>query len=222
MSIYESKLEYYVYAYLREDGSPYYIGKGKGKRAWHRFRLCKPPKDISRIIICESNLTELGAFALERRLIRWYGRKDTGTGILRNMTDGGDGTSGYIVTKETRNKISKSNSVFYKNNPEKHPMNNPVYVEKMRKAVIERYRNDPEIGKKIGKKSSEYLKNNSEKNPLNGKITYELTDPAGNVYIVRVGFSKWCKERGLDRSSVRSTALGYQKQHKGWTAKIIT
>lgn len=92
---------FYTYAYLREDRTPYYIGKGSGRRVYRRSKHCiKPPKDKSRVIFLKQNLTEEEAFKHEMYMISVFGRKDLGTGILHNKTNGGEGSCGRVVTTD--------------------------------------------------------------------------------------------------------------------------
>lgn len=101
---------FYTYAYLREDRTPYYIGKGTAKRLYVKGRKdIRPPKDKSRIIFLKQNLTEEEAFKHEIYMISVFGRKDLRTGILHNRTNGGDGSSGVIVSEETKRKMSEAN-----------------------------------------------------------------------------------------------------------------
>ncbi len=96
--------DYYTYAYMRKDGTPYYIGKGRGNRAFQKGGRCcqTPPKD--RVLFLKTGLTEEEAFRHEVYMISVFGRKDLGTGILRNLTNGGEGTSGWKAPQEYREK----------------------------------------------------------------------------------------------------------------------
>jgi hypothetical protein len=127
--------QFYVYAYLRTNGTPYYISKGKNGRAWSKSHNVHLPKNRSSIVILEGNLTEIGALAIERRMIKWYGRKDNKTGILRNKTDGGEGSSGYKHTNEAKEKISK----IHKGKP-KGPMTEEQKEIRRNRIITQEYR----------------------------------------------------------------------------------
>ena len=98
------------------DGSPYYIGKGCDRRAYSKnHNVSLPPED--RIVLLKQNLTEEDALKHEIYMISVFGRKDLGTGVLHNRTDGGDNpprnygkcwNKGVPTSEETKQRISKS------------------------------------------------------------------------------------------------------------------
>jgi predicted DNA-binding protein (UPF0251 family) len=105
--------KFYVYAYLREDRyTPYYIGKGCGKRCYYKKgKNCNPPEDRNRIIIIKDNLLEEDAFNLEKVLINFWGRKGEG-GILLNISPGGSappiGDGSNLLPYNKKRKITGS------------------------------------------------------------------------------------------------------------------
>jgi len=153
-------MKYYTYAYLREDKTPYYIGKGTGDRGFRKRKTgIQPPKDKSRIILLKQNLTEEEAFMHEKYMIAIFGRKDLKSGILRNKTNGGEGISGYRHTTKTKVKLGKMSSG--RTLTKKHIENVSASMRGKKKT--------PEHSKNISKGKM------GEKNPNYGKKTSEYT-----------------------------------------------
>jgi hypothetical protein len=143
---------FYVYAYLRskdsESGrkySPYYIGKGQNNRAFSKNRLAPPPRDKSFIVFIQEGLTEEEAFKLEAYCISLYGRINISTGILRNLTDGGEGASGAKRSEEAVAKLcARMNSAD-------HPFRGKNHSEETRRKMSENRRgsNNPRWNKPV-------------------------------------------------------------------------
>jgi hypothetical protein len=107
----------YVYLHRKEaDNSIFYIGIGcdkdyarsrkKSNRSmiWKRY-VAKYGRVIE---IVADNLLWEEAIEKEKELISFYGRLDKGTGLLINMTDGGDGSPGMVRSDDVRARISAS------------------------------------------------------------------------------------------------------------------
>ncbi len=101
--------KYYVYAFVRESGIPYYIGRGCRYRAWDtKNRTIKSPKNRDRIKIVKEFLSLEEANKLECALIEFWGRKDTSPGgVLANMQEGGLGGSPGRKMPETHREIMR-------------------------------------------------------------------------------------------------------------------
>jgi len=99
---------FYVYTHTKADtGEVFYVGKGKGDRA-HSGRRNAFWKNVAKkhghvVNILAAGLYEEDAFALEKELIAKFGRS-----ALCNLTDGGEGVSGYKWSDEGRRAISEN------------------------------------------------------------------------------------------------------------------
>jgi hypothetical protein len=96
---------FYVYVIYDVNNLPIYVGKGTGRRAYNSFKrsdnvAVRNCKTKNRVNIIADKLTEDEAFSLEVKLITEYGRKCNKTGTLYNLTDGGEGASGFEYTTQ--------------------------------------------------------------------------------------------------------------------------
>ena len=107
----------YIYRDPRKNHEPFYVGKGQGSRCFKhltgtsnvRFRnKLKALNNLDLLPQIEiwNTSCEGASWLLEILFIQKYGRLDLGTGTLCNKTNGGEGTSGYKLTDETKRKIS--------------------------------------------------------------------------------------------------------------------
>lgn len=101
---------FYTYLHCRPDGTPFYVGKGSGKRSHWFYQRTKHHNHIIAkygienigvfVFPCES---EEQAFVDEQHQIAQLRREGA---KLCNLTDGGEGKSGFIPSQETRQKMS--------------------------------------------------------------------------------------------------------------------
>ncbi len=107
---------FYVYLIKRLNGTPLYVGKGQGRRAYQhktstanvRLRRIYARDGDLPIQILREDLTDREAKRLEKKFIRRIGRADLKTGPLCNLTEGGDGMDKYSHSEATRKKLSEA------------------------------------------------------------------------------------------------------------------
>ena len=192
--------KFYLYGlFIGDQPEPFYIGKGCGSRMMaHLEPKSRKRKSLKNHIINKAlsegvaivprkiyvGLDNETALLMERSYIAHYGRRDNGTGILANHTDGGEGFEGYVQTAEhIENRISKIRGIPRSEEAKakmRKPRTSPRTAEhaaKIAKAITGRVVRQSEIDNQliatfnrrpeIWSKASEHLKN------WNGESAYK-------------------------------------------------
>lgn len=190
---------------------PFYVGKGKDKRCYNGLKDNFNPfkkntiksiknKKLSVFILkILNNTTEENAFLFEKYLIGIIGRKDLKRGTLTNLTNGGEGVSGW--SEEQRKELS--NRVSGKNNPMygkghliegfRNPMKNPEISKKATETRTKNGFKPLPLSKEQRKLNSIRMKeNNPMKIPENAKKVAEIIKKKGLLVNGKNGRAKPC------------------------------
>jgi len=192
---------YYVYAYLREqDNRPYYVGKGSGNRAFSKTHNVTVPNNRNKIVFWHENLEENEALDLEMFYINMFGRKDIGTGVLYNRTNGGDGASGLQHSDE--------------------------YKERLRQQALGNSGNlgggdSPRLGVTLSEETKQKISkaNKGRKPPQSAidasSLEWIVTSPEGDKYKVK-SLRRFCEGKDITYKNI------HKRGHsKGWKAKKL-
>lgn len=225
-------MEYVIYYFVREDGSPFYIGKTKNFNQRKRRHLSnikdqnntlpkyhKARKLLSVgysfdeiMIIQEKNLTAKQANQRETDLIKEH--RDKGIKIY-NLTDGGDGCS---MTPEQQ-KIAAA-----KRTGQKRSVETRRKISKAKKGMKFSKKHKENLSKarrkRIIKEETKIKMSKSSKGKINIK-KYKLVDPKGLEHITTNGLVDFCREHDLSSANLHKVLNGERKHHKGWKIERI-
>ena len=235
---------FYVYAYLRKDGTPYYIGKGQGYRIHDKYGHILPPKD--RRVKIKENLFEDEALELEAELILKYGRKkyDKG-GILYNDSIGGEGRTVWRTLEEKKKSKSESDRRYRQENIEYLKISKKEYYENNKEEILAKEksrRSTPEGKAKKAAMDKRYREEVVKKDPVKLERSrrlgrenamkhsrlrgvkpreecgrkFKVVSPEGKVY-EGIQCKPFAEEHNLDPVCFTAMVRGDINHHNGWT-----
>ena len=148
---------FYTYVHCDQTGKPFYVGKGKGTRAWSHRGRNKWWKNIAEkrglnVKFLAKDVDEELAFLCEQEAISIFKMRGE---VLCNMTDGGEGSSGLVQSDQVKEKLRMERAG--KKRPEISGDNHYYAKNPDKKALM---------SERLSKRNSEMR---GEKHPLYGK-----------------------------------------------------
>jgi hypothetical protein len=239
-------MDFYVYLHKKKTtGEVFYVGKGTGKRAYHKTKRSKFWKNIVDkhgyiVEFVEVGLQEWYAFELEQNLISYYGRRDLEEGCLVNATEGGEGSSGHIWTEEMkewrslktkeqfssaemRKKASdakKGKKLSQKAKEQSVKVLNQ-YREKAKKAVSEMLKEKwktPEFREKMLKQSKSLVMSESAKQKIAAALSKPVMRSDGVLF---KSVSDAARSLGKQGSKITMVANGKRNMAYGYSWKYV-
>lgn len=261
-----SKPGSYNYGPYSFDYEPFYIGKGTRSRIFHHIKeakgfralrgrinylkmhkINKIIKETGRdpiIIVLFKGLSNTCAVQYEKELIKLIGRRDLNTGPLCNMTDGGEGGSGLIMSDSAKKKLSlkrkgKKLPLWIRNKISEAQVgriHRPESIERMREVqkghiVTEKTKEKlrkANIGKKASTKTRQkmskirqkkHFKHSKESRELMSKNiakhVYTFIAPTGETFDNIYSIAKFCTNIGFCRRTIQRY-IAANKEYKGW------